>query len=180
MKEELVKKLHDHFPKLFEFEYQGKTMKVYPEVGDGWYGIIYGMCSTIDRHVSFGQQRYTEAVEMHHAFDRLAFDELPTRMQALAKAGDRSVLPTIPEPVETVNFQQIKEKFGSLRVYVRSNYDEYVLGVINMAENMADRTCELTGAPGELYVQNGHYMQTRCEAVAKPEDGWKKYDGLQR
>lgn len=55
-------------------------------------------------------------------------------------------------------FTQIKEKFGGLRVY--NNWsDDYISGVIDMAESMSYKTCELTGMPGKL-CSNGSWIKT--------------------
>lgn len=63
-----------------------------------------------------------------------------------------------------VEFAQIKEKFGGLRVYTEGN-DDYVNGIIDFACSMADKTCENCGLPGKLY--NGGWMVTQCEACSK-------------
>jgi hypothetical protein len=46
-------------------------------------------------------------------------------------------------------YTQIKEKFGGLRIYV-SYHDDFIIGVIAMAENMSKVTCEITGNSGVL------------------------------
>ena len=40
--------------------------------------------------------------------------------------------------------EQVKEKYGSLRFYVRGS-DDYVNGLIGMAESISKNTCEYTG-----------------------------------
>jgi hypothetical protein len=61
-------------------------------------------------------------------------------------------------------FVQIKEKFGTLRVY-DNGQDDFIHGVISMAENMSSRTCEVTGKPGKL-CKKGHWYRTLCEEEA--------------
>ena len=46
-------------------------------------------------------------------------------------------------------FQQIKEKFGSLRLYM-SHYDEEVNKAERIAEEKSARTCEVCGKPGKI------------------------------
>lgn len=48
--------------------------------------------------------------------------------------------------VAQVTVAQIKEKFGELRFYYDGG-DEYVEGLVAMAERMASRTCEICGNP---------------------------------
>lgn len=45
--------------------------------------------------------------------------------------------------------EQVKEKFGSLRFYI-SGGDEYIHGMIAMAESISAKTCEYCGAKAEL------------------------------
>jgi hypothetical protein len=67
-------------------------------------------------------------------------------------------------------FFQIKEKFGTLRVY-DNGHDEYIAGVIRMAENMSTFTCEVTGRPGRL-CRKGHWYRTLCDEQAE-KDGYE-------
>jgi len=60
--------------------------------------------------------------------------------------------------------QQIKEKYGGLRYYFsrsKSNaYDETfkkMCDVVDKYEDLASRTCEVTGGPGVLMVSSGWY-----------------------
>ena len=67
------------------------------------------------------------------------------------------------EPIE-YEFVQIKEKFGTLRVY-DNGHDEFISGVIRMAEQMSSVTCEITGKPGTL-CSSGMWYKTLCEEEA--------------
>lgn len=62
------------------------------------------------------------------------------------------------EPVKIV---QIKEKFGSLRVYCDGG-DSYIDGMVHMAEEMSTNICELCGKPGKVVI-TGSWLMTRCE-----------------
>ena len=61
---------------------------------------------------------------------------------------------------------QVKEKFGGLRFYV-NNEDEYIRGLIAMAESFSFRTCEDCGSPGS--PRAGGWIRTLCDGchVAK-------------
>ncbi len=67
-------------------------------------------------------------------------DALCDRIQARI---DREGLPQ-------VRVQRIKEKFGTLRVYVFAQGDEYIHGMIDLACALSERICEVCGAQGEL------------------------------
>lgn len=55
---------------------------------------------------------------------------------------------------------QVKEKFGTLRFYVREA-NQAQQGMIYMAEAMSARVCEQCGKPGQTLV-HGHTHMTRC------------------
>lgn len=64
---------------------------------------------------------------------------------------------------------QVKEKFGTLRFYVRGR-DAFCSGAIDLAEALSARVCERTGAQGVLY--GGAWVQTLSPELAdgrKPE-----------
>lgn len=58
---------------------------------------------------------------------------------------------------------QIKEKFGTLRLY--GNYsDDYIDGVIDTAERLSGQVCEACGARGKLRGEG--WLTTRCDSCA--------------
>jgi hypothetical protein len=68
--------------------------------------------------------------------------------------------------VPQVTLDQVKEKFGTLRFYY-SGGDEYIHGLVSMAESMSAVTCETCGKPGAQ--QRGGWIRTLCEEHAKPK-----------
>lgn len=55
---------------------------------------------------------------------------------------------------------QVKEKFGGLRFYYAGG-DDYIYGLVAMAEGIASCTCETCGAPGKL-LRTG-WIRVLCE-----------------
>jgi hypothetical protein len=72
------------------------------------------------------------------------------------------------EEQEMFEMDQVKEKFGLLRCYT-STTDDYISGVIAMAESMSSATCEYCGMPGKR--RGGGWIQTLCD---------KCYDGKEK
>lgn len=56
-------------------------------------------------------------------------------------------------------FTQIKEKYGTLRIYYQGG-DSYIDGVVTLAEALSGVTCELCGAPGK--IGGVGWLTTRC------------------
>jgi hypothetical protein len=115
----------------------------YPEFEclSGWNSIIESVILCIDRHIK--------------------------RMKNHPGYGEDIALSNRPGDFE---ISQVKEKNGGLRIYCY-NADEYIDGVIALAEAMAHRTCEVTGDPGSLHQLDG-YFRTVSERIAK-ENGYK-------
>ena len=67
---------------------------------------------------------------------------------------------------------QVKEKYGTLRFYYTGG-DDFIDGVVSMAESMSAKICETCGAPGQL--REGFWLKTLCDAHAK-EQGCDKFD----
>ncbi|WP_240543261.1 hypothetical protein [Bradyrhizobium canariense] len=75
------------------------------------------------------------------------------RIRAALSEGDR------------FHFQQIKQKYGTLRIYwtgrLSAATEHRVLEVIDLAEARSACTCELCGNEGSLY-RSGGVLMTRC------------------
>ena len=59
---------------------------------------------------------------------------------------------------------QVKEKYGTLRFYYTGG-DDYIDGIIAMAEYMSGVTCETCGVPGKL--RDDGWLRTLCDEHAK-------------
>jgi hypothetical protein len=64
------------------------------------------------------------------------------------------------EVVPQVVLQQVKEKFGTLRFYY-SGGDDYISGLVSMAESMSGIMCETCGNPGTR--TSGGWIKTACK-----------------
>jgi hypothetical protein len=74
------------------------------------------------------------------------------------------------EVVPQVTLDQVKEKFGTLRFYYTGG-DEYISGLVSMAESMSGVTCEVCGNPGERV--GGGWITTLCEEHAQARGIYK-------
>ena len=68
------------------------------------------------------------------------------------------------ECYQPFKFSQIKEKYGTLRLY-HDGGDSYCDGVVDMAEAMSAVTCEQCGAPGK--PNDSGWISTLCEGCRK-------------
>lgn len=140
MDQELENKLHEKYPQFFTNKDKGimqSCMAWGCECGNGWYDIISSLCWMIRQHE----------------------DNKVWRKKYLEQ-NDPEKLKEEPEYFP-VKFDQIKEKYGTLRVYF-SGGDEYVEGLVSMAEAISGKTCEVCGNKGE--VNKGGWISVLCEA----------------
>jgi hypothetical protein len=78
------------------------------------------------------------------------------------------------EVVTQVTVTQIKEKFGGLRFYYDGG-DDYINGMVQMAEVWADASCETCGAPGKR--REGGWIKTLCDThEAERQQRMKQYE----
>jgi hypothetical protein len=85
-------------------------------------------------------------------------------------------LPMDEDP-EVVNVQavQVKEKFGTLRFYYNGG-NEFISGLISMAEGMSGRVCECCGAPGR--PNNSGWISTQCEPCREKQRRMREEERL--
>jgi hypothetical protein len=82
---------------------------------------------------------------------------------------------------------QIKEKFGGLRIYVRTR-ESFDFGATMCAEALSYWVCEISGKPGRLTVDDDGWYKTRCPEKARhygvifrsamPRPSSKKYPSI--
>jgi len=142
MTKDLQEKLFNKYPKLFtqkDLSIQQSPMAWGITCGDGWYRILNVLCNRITKYIKSNKNVVLEANDTWE-------DNDPEN-------------PVQNDPENPVQFVQIKEKFGTLRVYINWG-DTTIYELIALAEEMSSVTCEECGAPGELYT--GGWYKTCC------------------
>jgi hypothetical protein len=126
--------LYNKYPDMFQNRHksiQESCMAFGIECDLGWYKILSNLCYEISQH------------EGH----------ITNEKNLLGKSRyDENYTP--------VKFDQIKEKFGGLRVYY-SGGDEFVRGLVHMAEAMSYCICERCGNKGSPNKQG--WIRTLCD-----------------
>lgn len=135
MKQELEQQLVSKYPLIFS-----RPCEI--SCGDGWYTLIDTLCNTIQGHILSVERQRNWALEKNKA--------VPAN----------HTLYDVPELVEQVSAQQIKEKFGTLRFYVTGG-DRYIYGAIQMADSMSGHICEDCGNLGSR--RGGTWIRTLCD-----------------
>ena len=106
------------------------------ECNFGWYDILSALCWSIQDH--------EKNLKWHREY---------------LEKNNPEKLKDEPEYFP-VKFDQIKEKFGGLRIYY-SGGDSYISGAISMASEMSYKICEVCGNSGK--PNKGGWIVTLCE-----------------
>lgn len=131
--------LYDKYPDLFENRHKGpleSCLSFGIEAENGWYDIISSLCWEIKQH------------EENKNWERKSIEaNEPEKL--------KEFLEYFP-----VKFTQIKEKFGGLRIYFTGG-DEYIEGLVSMAESFSYQVCEVCGEKGRPNEKG--WISTLCE-----------------
>ena len=143
--------LYEKYPDLFINRHKSpmeSCMSFGIECGLGWYELLASVCWRIYQHEQNIERR-------------------------------KRVLKDQPEKIKEeleyfpVKFDQIKEKFGGLRFYYEGG-DDYISGLVSMAESWADVACEQCGGIGKR--RGGGWVRTLCDQhEAEHEARQEKY-----
>ena len=181
MKQELDKLLCEKYPKMMvnrNKPMQETCMCWGFECGDGWFNILNQLMGNIQHHIDWKDKqreyarKYNEMATQAKAGNFDLFEETMKdsidpayKEKRLAEivAGD---FRQVPDAIPQVTLDQVKEKFGTLRFYYTGG-DEYISGMVTMAEAMSGVTCEECGDPGER--RGGGWIYTACDLHTKPE-----------
>lgn len=139
MNSELQNKLYEKYPNLFSNKTKSpmeSCMSWGIECNNGWYELLSSMCWRISQH--------EQNIEDHKKYLE---QNKPEDLKNLSEYFP-------------VKFDQVKEKYGGLRVYF-SGGDDYIEGVIRMAEEYSYKVCEVCGNAGK--PNKGGWITTLCE-----------------
>lgn len=143
MDAELENTLYEKYPQFFTNKDKGikeSCMAWGCDCNNGWYEILASLCWMIRQH------------EDNKVWRKKYLEE-----------NDPEKLKQEPEYFP-VKFDQIKEKYGTLRVYF-SGGDEYVEGLVSMAEAISGKICEVCGNKGQ--PNKGGWITTLCDSCRK-------------
>jgi len=140
MNEDLQNKLYEKYSKIFrqkDLSAQETCMCWGITCGDGWFDLLDMLCGQIQNRVDNVNRNRSWSIE----------------------SGPKTLIPTKTE-VFICEATQVKTKWGGLRFYTDGG-DDYIDGLISMAESMSYRVCENCGAPGRLNKKG--WLSSLCE-----------------
>jgi len=144
---ELQNKLYEKYPQFFSNKDKGiqsSCMAWGCEHGNGWYEILASLCWMI--------RQYEDNKRWQKEWKEKQKQEIQDSMGIRIDGEEPEYFP--------VKFDQIKEKYGGLRIYF-SGGDDYVEGLVSMAEAISYNICEVCGNKGQ--PNKGGWITTLCE-----------------
>lgn len=157
MSPELDQQLCERYPLIFKD--RGYRTRKAPliwgfEHGDGWFNLLDTLCGLLYEPYVRAQQDYAyarnnEGTAPWKGADVITAVEVERKRLAMKAAAE--VIPTAI---------QVKEKFGTLRFYT-TGCDDRAMTLIEFAEELSGKTCEVCGAPGQL--RGGGWVKSLCD-----------------
>ena len=142
------------------------------EFSQGWFPMIAVMCDYIQSRIDYSIKSQKYALKYNAALKKLTekgnwgpflkllrLDEATLSEVRRDEISKRTPL-AVPEIIPQVVMTQIKEKFGTLRIYYTGG-DEAIYGATSMVEGLSGIMCDVCGAPG-IQVGSG-WISTRCK-----------------
>jgi hypothetical protein len=179
MKKELEEQLYKKYPKLFAERNLPMTQTCMCwglDCSEGWYNIIERMCGLIQHYIKETRKqsaiirRYNRILKQaingndrnlrYYYKDHLGWSDEQVEEFVQRDLERKEFREEFRKPPTQLVFTQIKEKYGTLRVYY-SGGDDFCQGVIDMAESMSSVTCEDCGVPGK--AREGGWIRTLCD-----------------
>lgn len=165
MRKELDDKLCAHYPEIFRdrrADASSTAMCWGFDCGDGWYSLIDGLCSALMSPV-YNARSLLKYYETAPADTNYYTEEQWAALKEQTRAKLAEVAARVP--VAT----QVKEKYGTLRFYVKGASDEQY-AMITLAEHLSAKVCETCGSMNAR--QWGHsWITTMCQPCATDEFG---------
>lgn len=192
MSPHLDKKLCQKYPKIFaqrNLPMSQTAMCWGIDTGDGWYNIIDMLCAAITGHVKWQRELRarrllhkrairravkgdkTSLINYYSVNGKISYYGMERVEKDIANelAGIANPVYNIPDKISYPQAVQVKEKFGTLRFYTDSG-NEFIDGVIRMAENMSAVTCETCGNAGKLRGMGWRYVACNEHAEVQDKD----------
>lgn len=138
MDAELQNQLYEKYPDLFSNRNKSRMESCMCwgcEVGNGWYELLSSVCWRVSQH------------EKNIEDTKRILSDRPEQIRAELE-------------YHPVKFDQVKEKYGGLRIYF-SGGDDYVDGLVSMAEDYSYKVCEVCGNAGK--PNKGGWITTLCD-----------------
>lgn len=144
------------------------------ECSDGWCNLIDKLCHNIQSHIDWKRKQRLYGLLYNRALKKAVNGDKSSLLKLHSDRGrvndyaaqrvDQDIIENkyikITEKVSQVVAMQVKEKFGGLRFYYYGG-DDYISGLVDMAESMSYIICEECGDKG--FPNKNGWIRTLCD-----------------
>jgi len=152
MKQESENIFKTKYPKCFEYlNNEGSIPPIFTGIncGDGWYEIIDSLLMEINSYIN--EKESTPRKNKKHPFSSIINLLIPPKFRIYKKE----------ESVPHIQITEITKRFGGLNIYYKGG-DNYIQGLIKLAEEMSYKTCEQCGSTTNVGTTSG-IIKTICK-----------------
>jgi hypothetical protein len=197
MDKKIANKLIKKYPNLFEVDVSNPTPYSQRgiECGDGWYPLLDNALRLINNHTKNPPFVEEPLFKLKVAYNKIFWNRVFAPLGKLIIRGIPTMYPAteshkyenrwkiyykwqdifkaVPKYVKpnnklVVRVEQIKEKFGTLRLSL-SGGDSYVYGVVALAESLSFSICEECGANQNVQQNTKGWIKTLCGDCRKKQ-----------
>lgn len=139
--------LYERFPKMFKQKDLPMTQTAMCwgcACGDGWFDIIYQACEKVEAYLQEQEKAGVPVMTIDQWHEKI-----------INEGRDESKTLFYPE------FTQVKEKFGTLRIYFDGG-DDHIRDILSEAEDLSSTTCESCGCGQGVHRTKG-WHRTLCD-----------------
>lgn len=178
--QDIVKK----YPKIFDRQTSSPFPQREIECGKGWSHLIAQQCSLIQYHCDNPDWVLTKLGWIKTAYNRtvwnwIIYPFLDGLRNKNILSGDSyykwqcrlhaTVKYVPPKNSRQVKFEQVKEKFGALRIYYTGG-DGYVDGVISLGSALSVGICEKCGTNQNVTRNTQGWIRSLCTSCRKEKN----------
>jgi hypothetical protein len=167
MNQDLQNKLYNKYPKIFaqkDLSARETAMCWGISCGDGWFNILDVLCQRLQSLVD----KPHEDISMYEEWIKKEL-EVPDdkRREGWIKKCESFIENSKSEIIDQLEFVQVKQKFGVLRIYLNGYPENEVVrsrvySFLNFAEDISGKTCEICGNPGG--ETDSSWVKIRCKS----------------
>lgn len=152
MKQESENIFKTKYPKCFEyFSNEDIIPPIFTGIncGDGWYEIVDSLLSEINSYIN-AKEAKPKQNKQRSFFSFINFF-IPSKLKINTKE----------EPIPHIQITEITKRFGGLNICYEGG-DNYIQGLIKLAEEMSYKTCEQCGSTTNVGITSG-IINTICK-----------------
>ena len=127
------------------------------DIEPGWEHLVTALFGQIEHHIKWKRTQRATVLWAKRVYSRLTQEQ----KELVPSWQLHRINQPLPDRQGRVYIAQIKEKFGTLRIYIDGVEDDEIYSFIVMTETISGHVCEVCGKPGKGQSKRG-WLRTLC------------------